>query len=287
MRIIIIPARLESKRLHRKLLLPGPGGKPLLYFTWKQALGSNADEIYVATDSTEIAQEATKFGADVIMTKTTHNCGTSRIEEAYSKLPHSSSGSSSNCIINLQGDEPEIRKEDINLLMEKFEDWSSDTERSWEIATLAVPFHDFYQYSLSQNVKVVFDDWNYIAIYFSRGMIPWVPLAEWSYRMPKGDKQQGTIAEWRTGTEKPIAYKHLGIYAYTPKNLEEFACAEPTRLEKIERLEQMRAIENQWPILVVPVEAPDDDPLNIWPLSINTDEDYKLWHKRMLIRCQK
>lgn len=275
---IIIPARLESKRLNRKLLLPGPGNQPLLYFTWKQAVQSRVDHTYITTDNTEIAHEATKFGAEVIMTGH-HNCGTNRVAEAYSKIMTPSDDSETECIINLQGDEPEIRNKDIDLLIEKFRvgpkiNYNNSNQPRMFITTLAVPFHNYFQFSKPQNVKVVFDKDDMEAIYFSRGMIPWV------------DGLHGSIDEWRTSGALPVAYKHIGIYAYTPEMLQEFANAEATRLEKIERLEQMRAIENSWPILVVTVKAPDDDVLNIWPLGVNTDQDYKLWCKRTK-SCQK
>ena len=285
--IIIIPARLESKRLNRKLLLPGPKGTndlPLLYFTWSQAKDSSADEVYIATDSSEIVQEATKFGAIVIMTKKAHNCGTNRIEEAYAWIKdtttrlHKDLWIEADCIINLQGDEPEIRGEDIDLLIKKFQEWYDDDEYhldlpAWmKMATLAAPFYNFTQYSLPQNVKVVFDEDDNEAIYFSRGMIPWInPINH-------------QLQDWQTGKGKPIAYKHIGIYAYTPQMLTEFVQTKASRLEKIEGLEQMRAIENQWPILVVPVAPLEDDKDNIWPLGVNTRHDYDVWLSRTGIR---
>jgi 3-deoxy-manno-octulosonate cytidylyltransferase (CMP-KDO synthetase) len=261
--IIIIPARLESKRLNRKLLLPGPNDNPLLYYTWKQAKTSLIKDVYIATNSTEIYHEATKFGANVIMTKNDHDCGTSRIEEAYTKIDDTV-----DCIINLQGDEPEIRGQDINLLVEQFIKWNN--EHTFKIATLAVPLHNFTQYSLPQNVKVVFDRDNNEAIYFSRSMIPWI-----------NDIHNNDLSKWKKDNSDPIAYKHIGIYAYTPSMLKEFTCSKASPLESIEGLEQMRAIEHTWPILIVPVKAPEDDHENIWPLGINTGLDYKLWKSRV------
>jgi len=260
--IIIIPARLESTRVPHKLLLPGPDNKPLLYFAWKQAIESSANETYIATDNTEVYQEAIKFGAKVIITKSNHICGTDRIAEAYNHIKrgtHHGHDIDTDYIINLQGDEPEIRSEDINLLIDQFRNWGFT---HWpKITTLAVPFHDFYQYSLPQNVKVVFDRLNK-AIYFSRGRIPWVDIQNWK-------------------DNEPIAYKHIGIYAYTPKMLEKFTKTEVSQLEQIEGLEQMRAIENHWPILVIPINAPKND--HIWPLGINTRHDYDIWLSRTRI----
>lgn len=276
--IVIIPARLKSKRLNKKLLLPGPGGKPLLYFTWKRAMSSQAQTVAIATDSSEIAQEAKTWdyhGANpiVVTTDPSHNCGTNRIEEAYEQLTTTGPLEPVDCIINLQGDEPEIRGKDINTLIYKFQEWGKRLKELashghvWRIATLAVPFYDFKQYSLPQNVKVVFNQ-DCHALYFSRGMIPWI------------DNIHRHLGAWRLRKGEPTAYKHIGIYAYTPEMLRRFVRSNTSRLEEIEGLEQMRALENQWPILVTPITPPEDDRGNIWPLGVNTNRDYRTWRKR-------
>jgi len=255
--IIIIPAHLNSKRLKHKLLLPGPDNKPLLYHTWRRAKRSKANEVIIATGDTEIAETARKFNAKVIITNEQHNCGTDRIEEALQILQnHQHIQQFNTTIINLQGDEPEIRSKDINKLITEFQHL-----KYMSIGTLAVPFTDFHQYSLPQNVKVVFNKHGN-AHYFSRSMIPW-------------------FSEWKNN-QKPIAYKHIGIYAYTPRTLNKFANTKPSRLEELEKLEQLRAIENSWPITITTIKAPKGD--SDWPLGINTNEDYKLWLERS---CQK
>lgn len=265
--VIIIPARLESKRLNRKLLLPGSSDKPLLYYTWRQATGSHADEVHIATDSAEIAHEAKRFGANVIMTSTKPRCGTERVYEAFYTLDNKP-----DVIINIQGDEPELRPEDINTLIERAEHLIvpppfDPAAIQSPIYTLAVPLHNYLEYSKPQNVKVIFD-YNYEATYFSRGMIPWV------------HPSTGELSSWKTNNTNPIAYKHIGVYAYTARTLQLFIETKPTRLEQIEGLEQMRALENNWPIKVIPLEAPRDDHDNTWPLGINTQHDYETWLKR-------
>jgi len=276
--VIIIPARLESERLNRKLLLPGPGGKPLLYYTWKQATGSHANEVYIATDSSEIVYEARKFGASVITTSNKPRCGTERVHEALQTL----TGTLKKCIdvvINIQGDEPELRPQDINLLIERAEHlvipppFDPEAIQS-PIYTLAVPLHSYYEYIQPQNVKVVFD-YKYEAVFFSRGMIPWV------------SDIKNELEAWKTGNSSPIAYKHVGVYAYTPRVLDKFVETKPTRLEKIEGLEQMRALENKWPIKVVPLDAPAEDENNAWPLGVNTQKDYETWLKRFGTKLAK
>jgi 3-deoxy-manno-octulosonate cytidylyltransferase (CMP-KDO synthetase) len=265
--IIVIPARLESKRLNRKLLLPGLNNRPLLYYTWKQATQSNATEVHIATDNVEIATEASKFGASIIMTSTKPRCGTERVHEAIQKLT-----TKPDIIINIQGDEPEIRPQDINTLIERTEYLKESGPFNYEaiqspIYTLAVPLHNYLEYVQPQNVKVVFDH-NYEAIFFSRSMIPWV------------SDINNELSNWKTKKTDPIAYKHIGVYAYSPRTLDLFVETKPTRLERIEGLEQMRAIESGWPIKVIPLDAPEDDNNNIWPLSINTQQDYETWLKR-------
>ena len=214
---IIIPARLESTRLPKKLLLDETG-RPLIYHSWSRACAvPNIDQVCIATDSPEIAQTARAFGADVIMTRSDHLSGTSRVSEAATKIK-------TDIIVNLQADEPEIDPQTIDDLINLQEEFSPFA------STMAAPFPITLQSgpgspSDSAAVKVVcskhLENAPPYALYFSRQSIPW------------------------RGQQKPAQpLLHVGIYAFQREALLRFPSMPQGPLEVSENLEQLRILEN-------------------------------------------
>ena len=203
--IAIIPARLHSTRLPRKLLLP-LGDKTILQRTYEQALKvKQFSEVFIATDSEEIVKEAEKFTKNILITTTKPNSGTERIIETLDKLPLNDE----DVIINLQGDEPFMSKVAINDLINVFKTTLA------EIATIARPCKNEEEFNLPSNIKVVINSRNY-ALYFSRSPIPF----------PRNN----------IGT----AYIHAGLYGYTVGALKRIAKMPESILEKREGLEQLK-----------------------------------------------
>lgn len=229
---IIIPARYASTRFPGKPLALIQG-KPMIQHVYEAALSSMADQVFVATDDERIANCIHDFGGQAVMTSPTLPSGTDRCGTAARQ-----SGLADNdIIINVQGDEPFITGDIINLLILQFN--NPDTR----IATLCSKITKAEEISDPNKVKVIFDK-NHRAIYFSRYTIPYL-------RNP----EQFT----------PNYYKHIGIYGYTHKILQELIQLPESALEKSEKLEQLRWIENGYSIYVseceyegIGVDTPED-----------------------------
>lgn len=207
----IIPARMASTRFPGKPLAL-LGGKPVIQRVWENASGA-VDEIWIATDSEQIATVAHGFGANCIMTS--ENCpgGTQRCAEAASKIT-----TDADIIINIQGDEPFITPAHITLLKDCF------NVPATQIATLAKRFNpaDGFDALFSPDTpKVVMDD-NGFALYFSRSIIPYVRDVEWQ--------------KW---VHSATFFTHVGIYAFRRGIIEQICQLPPSPLEKAERLEQL------------------------------------------------
>lgn len=213
----IIPARLESTRLNRKLLVD-IHGKPMIQHVWERTRKANLNKVIVATDSKEIYDVCKGFGADVEYTSKSHISGTGRLGEISSKY-------NADFYVNIQGDEPLISFYVINELIELMK---SNSKR--DIYTIATELFMEEEYYDSNIVKVVLDN-NRDALYFSRSPIPY-------YR-------DGI------GSNKPLSYKHIGIYGYTPKALDFYSTSNEGTLERLEKLEQLRFIENGYKIRVL------------------------------------
>ncbi len=212
----VIPARLHSTRLPRKLLLCETG-KTLLEHTWRAAAraGSLA-ELIIATDSEEIAAAARAFGARCEMTGE-HPSGTDRIAEAVRRhLPDA------DMIVNVQGDEPEIDPGQIDLVVQTLREHPNA-----HIATLATPITDRAALEDPARVKVVCTG-DGRALYFSRCPVPYC--------------RAGNIDELLAG-ETPWLL-HVGLYAYSAAYLARLADLPVSRLEQLEKLEQLRALED-------------------------------------------
>jgi len=226
---VIIPARFGASRLPGKPLAD-IHGKPLLAHVVARARSaSGVDVVLVATDDERIAVAARQAGAEVVVTGPAET-GTDRVAlAARVMLPRPT------LVVNLQGDEPLIEPAAIEALVHAMNEGGS------EMATMARPL-DEGEWERPEVVKVVTDR-NGNALYFSRAPIP-------------ARREPGP---------SPLARAHVGMYAYTPAFLERFAALEPGRLEKEERLEQLRALEHGYRIRVVEttyrgfgVDTPED-----------------------------
>lgn len=217
----IIPARYASTRFPGKPLAV-IGGKPMIQRVYEQA-SLKLDELYVATDDPRIHEVVLSFGGRAVMTSAEHQSGTDRCAEAAATIG-SMKDTEADVVINIQGDEPFIRPEQIELLISCFAD------KSVEIATLvrkAEPREDIIN---PNQPKVVLDS-SGNALYFSRSVIPYIRDAE--------------MSEW---TMMHTYYKHIGLYAYRTGTLSRITLLSRSSLEKAESLEQNRWLENGYKI---------------------------------------
>lgn len=214
---IVIPARYASERLPGKLLLD-LAGKPVLERVWRRACESRAASVTIATDDERIAGVAEAFGARVVLTSPKHQSGSDRIAECANQLEWPAD----RLVVNLQGDEPLMPPaclDQVAELLERSEDC--------EVASLYWPISDPDEVENPNAVKVVTDARDR-ALYFSRAPIPFA-------------RSYGSIAE---AMAAGVQWKrHLGLYAYRLSALQSFTACAPTPLEKSERLEQLRMME--------------------------------------------
>ncbi|MCS7236907.1 MAG: 3-deoxy-manno-octulosonate cytidylyltransferase [Thermoguttaceae bacterium] len=217
--LIVIPARLHSTRLPRKMLL-AQTGKPLVIHTWEAACASRrAEAVFIATDSHEIAEVAAAFGAQVILTPVNLRSGTDRVAQAV-RILLENGGGVPEVVVNLQGDEPEIDPTAIDHLVDLL---ASDPIA--DMATLATPIRSKQVLFDPACVKVVFRT-DGTALYFSRSPIP----------CPR------TWEDTLLTKEPPLFWQHVGIYAYRVKSLFRFTSLPPADIEATESLEQLRAL---------------------------------------------
>jgi 3-deoxy-manno-octulosonate cytidylyltransferase (CMP-KDO synthetase) len=213
-----IPARYGSTRFAGKVLAKDTG-KFLIQHTYEQAcLAKLPDKVIIAADDERIAAAAKSFGAECILTSPEHKSGTDRIAEAVTDIDV-------DIVVNLQADEPEIDPENIDYLAKLLLD-----NHQCRMATLVAEFENAEQVKDPNIVKVVVDKDN-CAIYFSRAPIPY-------------DREKSGIGKMQQ------YLRHLGIYAYRKEFLLKITALPQTKLEKIEKLEQLRPIEHGFPILV-------------------------------------
>jgi len=209
---IVIPARYASTRLPAKPLLKSTG-KYLIQHVYEQASRSRlARYVIVATDDTRVAAAVEGFGGNYVMTRSDHPSGTDRVAEVAADLDV-------DVVVNLQGDEPEVSPEALDLLPEMLED-----SPAAQMATLAVPITSRLQW-LNPNVVKVVCDGDGRALYFSRSPVPYVRDGQPDF------------------TAKPVRFlQHLGLYAYRRDFLLQLAKSPPSPLEEMEKLEQLRAL---------------------------------------------
>lgn len=237
MRIIgIIPARYASTRFPGKPLVD-IAGRSMIQRVYEQAKKSNAlSDVIVATDDVRIQEHVQAFGGNVIMTKDTHQSGTDRCFETIQKYT-----GSADVIINIQGDEPFIHPQQIDLLASCF------TSVTVQLATLVKKVNNYDELFNANTPKVILNK-DKEAIYFSRQTLPYLR-----------EKKQ---TEW---LDHQTFYKHIGIYGYTVKALSEITMLKQSSLELAEGLEQLRWIENGYKIKVeitdlesIAIDVPDD-----------------------------
>jgi 3-deoxy-manno-octulosonate cytidylyltransferase (CMP-KDO synthetase) len=266
--ICVIPARYSSTRFPGKIVASATG-KPLVQHVVERARGAKClRDVIVATDDQRIVEALRPFGTRCVMTSPKHASGTDRIAEVARAGEFV--GADEN-IVNVQGDEPEIEAETIDLLVERLEDGA-------EMATAATEFAAGVDPGNPNLVKVVVS-LEGKALYFSRAVIPFVrdpqeaphpnPLPEYRERGKEEyrgrGKEEGAAREsgelkvesrvggGKEGAEgiRPTYYLHQGIYAYRREFLLELASWPPTPLEKLEKLEQLRVLEHGRSIDVV------------------------------------
>lgn len=241
---MVIPARLASSRLPRKLLL-AETGKTLLEHTHHAASrAAKPTGLIVATDAEEIATAVRAFGGRVQMTSPLCASGTDRVAEVARTLP------AADIVVNVQGDEPELPGAAIDRAIELLEEKPTTV-----MSTLATPIRDRAVLEDPSCVKVVFDEQGR-ALYFSRSPIP--HARSWSDELLLADPA--------------LFYLHVGLYAYRRDFLLRLAELERTPLEKLESLEQLRVLEHGFSIAVGVIDEPT--------IGIDTPDDYRAFVSR-------
>lgn len=244
--LAILPARIGSTRLPRKVLLDD-SGLPLFVHTARNAAQCEGlQRVVVATDSQEVLDAAAAHGIEALPTRSDHQSGTDRVREALDALP-----GDWDVVLNVQADEPDLNPADLDLLIHAFED--ADTNA----ATLSVPIESPEDLQRSSAVKIVLDRAGR-ALYFSRSAIPSTVHA----RHPVGED-----------ASSPLGLRHIGVYAYRPDALRRFCDLEPGRLEALENLEQLRWLEHGNSMRVLPASHA--------PRGIDTPEDYAEFLERL------
>lgn len=213
---VIIPARYTSSRLPRKPLL-NIAGKPMIQHVWEKAQQAGANRVIIATDHPEIEAVAHAFGAEVCMTSTAHNSGTERLAEVIEKMAIADN----EIIVNVQGDEPLIPPVIVAQVAENLD------KHQVNMATLAVKLNTKEELFNPNAVKTLTDQHGF-ALYFSRAPIPFA-------RDHFADCGDAFVANQNY-------LRHIGIYAYRAGFVKQYVAWQPTTLEQLESLEQLRAL---------------------------------------------
>ena len=233
--LALIPARLESSRLPRKMLAD-LGGKPLIVRTWEAVHKASCfAKVLVVTDAVEILEAAAQHRVPAVLSSPSHVSGSDRIAEALQNLPE---GSAYDVVVNVQGDEPMIQASVLENLVALFED------PSVQVASACCPWPQAEDPQNPDRVKVVLDAFDR-ALYFSRAAIPF-------------QRQDSTSEAQR--------FLHLGLYAYRPERLLEFTRLQPAPSEESEKLEQLRFLHNGISIKMLRLQEP-------LPSGVDNNED--------------
>jgi 3-deoxy-D-manno-octulosonate cytidylyltransferase len=209
--VALIPARLGSTRFPRKLLAT-LGGKTVIRRTYEAVAATGLfDEVAVVCDSSEIRDEVERHGGRAMLSRREHESGTDRIAEV-------AEGLDADLVLNVQGDEPFTRREPLQKLLGAFQ---GESGRAVEVASLMQPLTDPRLVADPNYVKVVVDrEMN--ALFFSRSVLPYP----------------------RDPSARPVYYEHVGIYAFRRPALLAFARLGPSPLERVEKVECLRYLEN-------------------------------------------
>lgn len=215
--VAVIPARYEASRFPGKLMQV-LGEKTVIATTYENVVETGLfDEVFVATDSEIIFNEIEKNGGKAVMTGQ-HETGSDRIAEAVKNID-------CDIVINVQGDEPFLKKEPLKQLIEVFH---QDEKQEISLASLKIKLADFEEIESPNNVKVI-TDLKGFALYFSRSVIPF-------------HREKSLPAEY---------FKHIGVYAFRKEALVKFSELEMTPLEKLEKIECIRYLENGMKIRMI------------------------------------
>ena len=228
----LIPARLNSTRLEKKLI-KNLDGIPIIVRTYQNICSTKLfDEVVVVTDSDEIINVLKEFDIKFLKSKEDHNTGTDRIAEFSNKFK-------SDIIINVQGDEPFVLKEDLSKIINTFK---NDIENTINVVSLMTKLISAEEINNPNNVKVVVDK-NNNALMFSRSIIP--------YKRVKNNVNY---------------FKHIGIYAFRNSFLNKFKKFKQTNLELTEMIEALRIIEHGYNIHMIEIDHEQ--------ISIDTIDDF-------------
>ncbi len=236
--LTIIPSRLSATRLPGKPLLK-INGLSIISHVFRRAQEANIGEVVVATEDQEIADDVIKNGGKAIITSNNHKTGTDRIYEALKKLDINDV----DLIMNLQGDEPAINIDDIINLNKKMTVYSS------QIGTLAADIKNYNDLENENIVKVI------------------------TKKKLKDESFSSAENFLRNCTKKDNIYHHIGIYCYSAETLERFVKLEQSQNEIKNRLEQLRALDNNIEINVSLAKSS--------PIGVDTEEDYLALKKIM------
>ena len=235
---IIIPARLASTRLPNKPLLL-INGKPMILHVWEQAVAAEIGEVIVATDSDQIKQVISEAGGNCELTRSNHQSGTDRIYEA---LENFDQDKNINFIVNLQGDLPQINRECLSSVVNLLSDEAA------EVSTLVCEMTDHDEINSKSIVKAIADI--------------------------NPNTKIGRAINFTRTPEASINgnyLHHIGLYAYTRSALEKFVHLAPSTREIDQKLEQLRALDNQMRI--------DIQLIDFLPLGVDTPEDLEKMQK--------
>lgn len=240
--IAIVPARLASTRLPRKLLLRATGRYLFEHTVRNAERAKRLERVLLAVDDPALANAAADVGVEAMTTSVEHQSGTDRVLEALERTV-AGGAPEPDVVVNVQGDEPDVEPEDLDRLVDLFRD------ARVRFATLWVPLEVPAQAARPEIVKLVTDAVGR-ALYFSRAPIP---------------------AQGHAGGV-PAHKRHLGVYAYRPDALREFCAAPVSSLERTERLEQLRWLELGGAIHTLEAARA--------PRGIDTDADYQAFVDR-------
>jgi 3-deoxy-manno-octulosonate cytidylyltransferase (CMP-KDO synthetase) len=232
----VIPARYKSTRLPGKPLLD-IAGKPMIQHTYEHARkAALLDRVIVATDDERIVAAVKQFGGEVVLTRDNVKTGTDRIALATKPME-------CDIVVNIQGDEPLIHPEMIDAAIQPL-----ISDESIQVSTLVRRIETVWEFVDIGIPKVVFDKNNF-ALYFTRAIIPFM-------------RDEQNVEQW---LKKFSYYKHIGLYVYRKDFLMSFTEMEESSLEKTEKLEQLRILENGYKIKCVVTEHDS--------ISVDTKED--------------
>ena len=244
--IAVIPARWGSSRFPGKPLALIKG-KPMIQWVFEQtSKAKSVSEVIVATDDSRILDTVNNFGGNAIMTSANHESGTDRVAEVIRNK---------NCeiVVNVQGDEPLIPPVNIDLVVQPLLQGIPESTVTLRILIKS------YDNLLDRNITKVVVNKSSSALYFSKAMIPW--------------DRDDIIQNSSVDPLKPFWYKHIGLYAYRKNFLMEFGSLPTSGLEQIEKLEQLRILENGYNIRVVET--------NLDSIGVDCIEDLVMIEKRL------